>query len=254
MRECQSYCWDSVGILMRDSYVNGALLALAAPETLIVSRQHGYGSGCRFALGMTGTLLAQQSLVGWARRRVPGQPIRNLTAVDLLTLSRGVPAATLVGLAVTGVRDRLGTTGWLAWLSVLYGAIACDWLDGPIARHRETTKLGEILDLEADSWLTLCMAGASVIQGGMPMMVVIPPLLRYGVLIYELQRRPYADIFEQGPGWSRHLGMAQAMLFIGALAPFGGPLTRRIVRAVEPIQTPIQAWSVLRSRSPYRET
>lgn len=239
---------------MRDSYVNGALLAMTAPETLVVGRQHGYACGCRFALGMTGTLLAQQSLVGWARRQVPGHPTQDLSAADLLTLSRGISAATLVGLAVTKIRDRAGATGWLAWLSVLYGAIACDWLDGPIARHRATTKLGQVLDLEEDSWLTLCMSGASVMQGGMPMRVVVPPLLRYGVLIYELQRRPYSEIFEQGPGWSRNLGIAQAMLFIGALAPFGGPLTRRILRAVEPIQTPIQTWSVLRSRSFCRET
>ena len=243
-----------MGTLVRDSYVHGAVLATALPETLIIGRKYGRGPGCRFATGMAGTLCAQQLLVGWARRRGPGGGKASLTGVDLLTLSRGAAAATLVGVIVSGARDRFGTAGWLVWLAVLYGAIACDWLDGPIARQVGTTEFGSVLDLEVDSWLTLCMAGASVVQGGVPAMVTIPPVLRYGVVMYDLQRRPYAKIFEQGRGWSRHLGMAQGLLFIAALAPFSGLVTQWAVKVVAPIQTPIQVWSVFRSRSPRGRT
>ena len=235
---------------MRDSYVNGALIVMAAPASAVVRLRYGSDAGRRFGVGVIATLAAQQALVGLARRHAPaGMERRRLTLVDLMTLSRGVSAATLVGLATSGVRDRRGPAGWVAWLSTLYGAIACDWLDGPIARRLGgTSEFGEVLDLEADSWLTLCMAWASVLQGELPGIVAIPPLLRYGVALHGLLNgRSGARLFEHGPGWSRHLGMAQSMLFIAALAPFGGPVTRRVVRIVAPIQTPVQAWSVLRS-------
>jgi len=198
---------------------------------------------------MAGTLFAQQSLVALALHRRREGRRWGLNPVDLLTLSRGVSAATLVGIAVSGIRDRRGSAGWMSWLSCIYGAVACDWLDGPLARLLGTSELGEVLDLEEDSWLTLCMAVTSFTQGGLPAVVVAPALVRYAVLFRELRRKPYTSVFDPGPGWSRHLGMMQGLLFIGALAPFGGRATRSAVDLLAPIQTPMQIWSVIRSTS-----
>src|SRR2546423_15461688 len=102
--------------------------------------------------------LAQQSLVGMAASRKNAR----LSAVDAMTLSRGVASSVLVGLLVTGSRRRDGLAGWLGWGSLIYGSIVCDWLDGPIAR-----RLGAAsepcagLGLENDSRVHLAAAASA---------------------------------------------------------------------------------------------
>ncbi|HZT96512.1 MAG TPA: CDP-alcohol phosphatidyltransferase family protein [Chloroflexota bacterium] len=186
------------------------------------------------------TLGVQQLLVGVLLVASPAAERRRLTIVDLVTLSRGVPAAILTGTIFSGVRDRRGTAGWLGWLAILYGAIACDWLDGPIARRRESSRMGAMLDIEADSWLTLCTACSGVAWGELSPTVVAAPLLRYATVFRGMRRVPYANLFVDDPRWVRTLGIVQMLLFIAALAPFGGRATRTIVGIVTPVQTPLQ--------------
>jgi phosphatidylglycerophosphate synthase len=211
----------------------------------MIRRYYGGAAGRRFAVGMGGALALQQALVGLAVLSGRVEGYRRLNLVDLMTLSRGVAAAALGGLAVSGVRDRRGPAGWLGWLALLYGAILCDWLDGPVARHRGTTELGRLFDLEADSWLTLCAAAAAAAWGGLSGVVAAAPLLRYALLADGLRQAPYADLHTNEPGWVRQLGIAQMLLFIAALAPFGGRATRLVVRLAAPIQTPLQVCGLL---------
>jgi phosphatidylglycerophosphate synthase len=138
------------------------------------------------------------------------------------------------------VEDRPGPAGWIGWFSLLYGAILCDWLDGPIARHLGTSEIGEAFDLEVDSWLTLVAALSAARWGALPRAVAVPPILRYVSTFAALRNSSYADLRVDEPGWVRRMGIVQMLLFIAALAPFGGKMTRFALRVVAPVQTPLQ--------------
>ena len=195
---------------------------------------------------MAAALLGQQVLVALAlkRRTEPDGSRHRLSLVDGITLSRGGTGALMVGLIASGVRDRRGPAGWLGWLALLYGAIVSDWLDGPIARRLGTSEAGVMLDIEADSWLTLCSSAAAVSWGGLPAYVVAPPIARY-VRIAALRRWvPYRQLVSGDPLWTRHIGMAQMMLFIAALAPFGGRATRILVKIGTPLVVAAQLYTL----------
>jgi phosphatidylglycerophosphate synthase len=191
-------------------------------------------------------LVGQQALVALAlKRRTERDGSRHrLTFVDGITPSRGGTGALMVGLIAPGVRDRRGRAGWLGWIALLYGAIVTDWLDGPIARRLGTSEAGVMLDIEADSWLTLCSSAAAVSWGGLPAYVLAPPVARY-VRIAALRRWvPYRHLVSGDPLWTRHIGMAQMMLFIAALTPFGGRATRMLVRVGTPFVVASQLFTL----------
>jgi phosphatidylglycerophosphate synthase len=187
---------------------------------------------------MGASLLAQQGLVGLAlwRNNARNDPRTRhaISLVDAFTLSRGGSAALLVGLLTSGIRDRRGRAGWLGWTALLYGAIVSDWLDGPIARRLGTSEVGAMFDIEADSWLTLSSSALAVASGGLPAPVMAPPLMRYLRLAALRPFVPYRSLVSGDPLWTRHVGMAQMMLFIAALAPFGGRVTRLLVQLAAP--------------------
>jgi phosphatidylglycerophosphate synthase len=191
-------------------------------------------------------LVGQQVLVALALKRGTERDgsRHRLTVVDGITLSRGGTGALMVGLIASGVRERRGRAGWLGWIALLYGAIVSDWLDGPIARRLGTSEAGVMFDIEADSWLTLCSSAAAVSWGGLPAYVVAPPVARY-VRMAALRRWvPYRQLVSGDPLWTRHIGMAQMMLFIAALAPFGGRATRMLVGVGTPFVVASQLFTL----------
>lgn len=218
--------------------VSAFLLGGAIPLTWSVKRRYGSAAGWRFGAGMCAALLGQQGLVSLALKHTTStseaSTRHRLSLVDAVTLSRGATGAVLVGLMASGVRHRRGLAGWLGWISLIYGAIVSDWLDGPIARRLGTSEVGAMFDIEADSWLTLCSSAAAVTGGGLPAYVVAPPLLRYLRLAALRPYVPYRQLVSGDPLWTRHVGMAQMMLFIAALAPFGGRATSSVVRIGTP--------------------
>src|SRR5439155_9876272 len=115
----------------RLAVISLGLFSASVPSTVALRRHYGRRPAARFAIGSVLAIVAQQALVGVAASRRNAR----LTAVDAMTLSRGVAAAVLVGLLVSGLRHRSGLAGWLGWGSVVYGSIVCDWLDGPVARR-----------------------------------------------------------------------------------------------------------------------
>jgi phosphatidylglycerophosphate synthase len=125
-------------------------------------------------------------------------------------------------------------------LGLVFAALPADWLDGPLARRVGPSAYGEVLDLETDSWLTLCSAAAAARWGGLPAYVVAPALARYPILIWGLRRSSYSRLNTGHPGWARPVGMAQMTLFIAALAPFGASFTRTAVRVAAPVITVAQ--------------
>ena len=146
---------------------------------------------------------------------------------DVLTLSRAATGAVLAGLVASGIRDRTGMAGRLSWSLVLVTATVCDWLDGPLARHVGATPLGSVLDIEADSWLTLWSAVSAATWGNLPYWCLLPPILRYLDPLLDLQRNklPHGG----GPWWSRLTGTAQMLLFLTALAPIDRRWRRQVL-------------------------
>src|SRR5438445_2649555 len=202
----------------RLAVVSIGLLAASVAPALAMRRSYGSKAGARFAAGSVLATLAQQSLVGIAAARKNA----NLTAVDAMTLSRGVASAVLVGLLTSGVRRRNGLAGWLGWGSLVYGSIVCDWLDGPIARRLgATSELGALLDLESDSWLTLTAASSAATWGGLPGYCMAAPLARYALMVAALRRIPYSQIYADEPPWARPFGTARWALFTASMALFG---------------------------------
>lgn len=219
--------------------VTAALVGVVGLVSRRIRRSYGGHAACRFAGAALGVVAAQQAVVAIVLRRRPNP--RGLSLVDCITLSRATVSAVLLGLIASGVRDRRGPAGWLAWCSVVYGAIVCDWLDGPLARRTRTSEAGSVLDLEADSWLTLGTGTAATSWGELARVAAFPALLRYPLFFDVVRRTEYARATAGDPPWARRMGIAQMALYLAALAPFGGRATKSVVRVIAPIETVAQS-------------
>ncbi len=199
-----------------------AALLLTGPLLFSV---YGLQAGSRYLIGLLAALLAQQVFL-WAMQRKIGPEVSTLA--DVLTLLRATAGGVLAGLVIADIEDRSGVAGWLAWsLSVLTATLS-DWFDGPLARRRGPTRLGQVLDIEADSWLTLWSAAGAIVWGGLPWWCLLAPLLHYAHPIAALWR---GDLPAGGdPWWGRVTGVAQMVLFIAALAPLAGSLRDLILQ------------------------
>jgi len=136
-----------------------------------------------------------------AGRRHPGSAV--LSAPNLVTIGRASAAGLLAG----AIADRRWSRP--AWLAAVAAATAGDWVDGPLARRAGPTALGAVLDIEADSWLTLWTAIAAYRSGALAAWCLVPPTLRY------LRPGP-----RPARAWQRAAGVAQMAALLGALAPW----------------------------------
>ncbi len=98
-----------------------------------------------------------------------------------------------------------------------------------LARRAGPTRLGGVLDIEADSWLTLWSAAGAVAWGNLPRWCLLPPLMHYlEPLLALLQGKlPQGG----GPWWYRMAGASQMGLLIVALAPFDWTQRKQILIA-----------------------
>jgi phosphatidylglycerophosphate synthase len=191
---------------------------------LILWRTYGLRSTLRYLAGLTLALRVQRIGLSAMIQKTGAQ---EASLADILTLSRAATGAVLAGLGVSEIRDRTGVAGRLSWSMILLAATLCDWLDGPLARRAGVTRLGSILDIEADSWLTLWSAVGAVAWGDLPRWCLLPPLLRYlDPLLDLLQGKlPHGG----GPWWSRLTGTIQMVLFLTALAPINGRWREKVL-------------------------
>jgi len=162
-----------------------------------------------------------------------------LTVPNALTLTRAGAAAMACGTAFSGRGRRA------ALVALLLGCTVCDWLDGPLARRLGPTRLGAVLDLEADSWLTLWGAAAAFRMGGVPAVCLLPPALRYPL---SAGSRPGTR------PWQRAAGVAQ-MAVVAAGLTARWPAPRALAVAAAGLQLAALGADVLRRPSgpPARE-
>jgi len=166
----------------------------------------------RYRLAAAANLGAAAAFTVLATRRL-GSPV--VTGPNLLTLSRAGAAAMLCGMAFSGRGRRV------SFWALLAGCTVFDWLDGPLARWLGTSRLGAVLDIEADSWLTLWGAVAGFRLGRLPGVSLVPPALRYPLAAGRPSRmRP----------WQRAAGAAQMVVIAGALARWRPP--RALAKAI----------------------
>lgn len=197
------------------------------------------GRATRFVATALGSFLLQQVLIARAlARHDDGEP-DDLDAVDALTLSRGLGASIVAGAALGGPRDRRRYAAKLAWPLALAGSTLTDWIDGPLARRRGRgpTRLGRVLDLELDSWLTLATTFAGTRLGTLDAVCLITPSLRYLAMASPVS---YEDVHAVGKSdRARNLGIMQMALALASFAPFAGPTTAGLARVASLVLLPI---------------
>jgi len=200
-------------------------LLVAVPSILVIWHTYGLTKATRYVVGLMLTLMTQRAFIS-AMIHVIGTERSSLA--DALTLSRGANGAVLAGLVTSGIRERNGIAGWIGWLMPLLGV--SDWLDGSLARKAGPTRLGEVLDIEADSWLTLWSAAGSIAWGELPGWCLLPPIIHYLEPLLALMQGK----LPQGGGswWYRLAGTSQMGLLIVALAPFDWRQRKRYLTAV----------------------
>ena len=200
-------------------------LLVAVPTILVVGHAYGMAKAIRYMVGLTLALITQRAFIS-VMINVIGTEQSSLA--DALTLSRGANGAVLAGLVSSGIRERKGIFGWIGWLMPLLGVT--DWLDGALARRAGSTLLGGVLDIEADSWLTLWSATGAVVWGEVPGWCILPPILHY---LEPLQALTQGKLPQGGgPWWCRVTGISQMGLFFIALTPLDFQKRRQILTAV----------------------
>jgi phosphatidylglycerophosphate synthase len=197
------------------------------------------GRGIRFAAAALGSFLVQQIVIARAlARRHDGEP-DDLDAVDAVTLSRGVAASIVGASALAAPRGRRSYAARLAWPLAVSGSTLTDWIDGPLARRRGRgpTRLGRVLDLELDSWLTLATTFAGTRLGTLDAICLVTPSLRYLAIA---SRISYEDIHAVGKSdRARNLGITQMALALASFAPFAGGRTTAIARIASVMLVPV---------------
>jgi phosphatidylglycerophosphate synthase len=169
---------------------------------------------CRALVTFAGLIVLHLALLGTMRRRIGPEPP---TPADLLTGARVVCAAGILTAAVTGPGGQTQDQQRRHFVLAVLAATVTDWCDGPLARRFGSTRLGAILDIEADSLLTLALAAAAVQWGGLSRLALIPPVVRYSDLV----RTVWGGTIFSGDAiwWCRASGSAQMLCFLLALAP-----------------------------------
>ncbi|MBJ7598787.1 CDP-alcohol phosphatidyltransferase family protein [Candidatus Nephthysia bennettiae] len=183
---------------------------------------------------LVASLALETGFVAAQARRLGGPVV---TAPNLLTLSRGLAASLLCGAAFS---DRgLGS----AWPALILGCTVADWLDGPLARRRGPTPLGRLLDVEADSWLTLWASIAAYRRRRLGGFVLVAPAIRYPLGL--LGGRPLRP-------WQRAAGVAQMVVLCASLAPWAP--ARSLSRTLAPAAAAAQLLALVsgRGRGDYR--
>ena len=168
--------------------------------------------GCRALITFAGLIVLQLAFLETMRRRIgPESP----TPADLLTGSRVVCAAGILTAAVTGPGVQTQKQQRRLFVLAVLAATITDWCDGPLARRFGPTRLGAVMDIEADSLLTLALAAAAVQWGGLSRLVLIPPVVRYSDLVVaRLGGRPDALL-------SARVGARSTAVFPKPPAPCG---------------------------------
>ncbi|HEY1348818.1 MAG TPA: CDP-alcohol phosphatidyltransferase family protein [Ktedonobacteraceae bacterium] len=214
-------------------------LLTALSTGLTIWRVYGMRATMRYLAGLA---LATRAQCAFLAAMIHKTGTKQVSLADVMTLSRAATGAMLAGLVASGIRDRTGLAGKLSWSLILLEATAIDWLDGPLARLIGPSQLGGVMDIEADSWLTLWAAISAAQWADLPRWCLLPPIIRYLDPMLALNRGKLPR--GGGPWWSRLTGTSQMVLFLAALAPLQGHWRERVKRMVQMAALPVSVGQV----------
>ncbi|HYA98764.1 MAG TPA: hypothetical protein VED37_00955 [Ktedonobacteraceae bacterium] len=115
-------------------------LLVAIPTIIIIWRFYGLLKAVRYMIGLSLALMTQRVFIS-AMIHLIGTERSSLA--DALTLSRGANGAVLAGLVTSGIRDRKGIAGWIAWLVPAPSSINIQSKSAMIINPRPNFVLGE---------------------------------------------------------------------------------------------------------------
>lgn len=194
--------------------------ACALPVSLLLWRRAGAGRAARGVAAYTGAVVVELAGLAALARRTGCERSTPADGITLLRFAAGNSLCALVTAATRAPERSVQLTGW--WTAVA-AATATDWMDGPVARRHGTTRLGAVMDIEADSWLTVWTAAAAVRWGGLPVACLAPPVLRYADPAVKLVQGGLPA--GGGPSWARATGAAQMTVLLAAFGPRPLPLS-----------------------------
>jgi phosphatidylglycerophosphate synthase len=177
----------------------------------------------RLLPGFAFCVVWQQSDLFWHlglnRNPQTGALLPRVGTANTLTLLRGLSASYLLGRLVGG----LTTPSWLALFVFLLGGVATDILDGQVARATKTqSKLGQIMDGEADFCLYLAIAIILIQNTIFPLWLGIVMLLRFAVPLLATLGSYFLFAHPVRFGstiWGKYAGLVQCLYFLVLLAP-----------------------------------
>ncbi len=198
------------------------LSGLALSTCILVGFLEGPLALLRLLPGFVFCVVWQQSDLFWhlgLHRQVQiGKLLPILGIANLLTGLRGLGASFLLGRLLSG----LTTPVWLALVVFLFG-VATDMLDGQVARRTKMqSKLGQILDGEADFCLYLALSIILVQDAVLPLWLGTVLILRFFVPLIAALTSYF--LFAQpvrfgSTVWGKCAGVMQCLYFFLLLAP-----------------------------------
>jgi len=206
--------------LLRASWARSSLLTSALALLLLGALTHLSIATAPFIIVFAVLLLLQQSYVylhmGLARQIPSGQLMTRLGLPTTLTLLRGLAAAALLALAATAISPPRGVA-----LGLFLVGIATDLADGHIARRTEwQTKLGQILDGEADLCLSIGITAVLIRSGALPLWLGLLLAVRFLVPVLAAILAYFACARTIAFGstiWGKTAGMALTALILTTL-------------------------------------
>ena len=203
-------------------YMTLCFSLIVASMLLLAEIRSGMDVFLRLLPGFVFCIAWQQSDLFWHlglnRNTRTGELLPRLGLANILTGLRGLAASYLLGRLLGG----LSTPSSFALLIFTFG-IATDILDGFVARYRRTqSRLGQIMDGEADFCLYLALTLILIQNGALPLWLGLVMLLRFCVPLlaaltsYFLLARP---VRFGSTLWGKGAGIAQSLYFFLLLAP-----------------------------------
>jgi phosphatidylglycerophosphate synthase len=205
---------------LRVAWARGTLLVAGLALLIAVLLAYLGALAPRFIVAFAVLLALQQTYVyihmGLARQVPSGRLMPRLGVPTMLTLVRGLLAATLLALAMVSTVPPRG-----AALGLFLAGIATDIADGQIARRTGwRTKLGQILDGEADLCLYAGITAVLIRSGALPLWLGFLLVARFllPVLAAIVSYFVFARTVAFGSTiWGKAAGMTLTALIICAL-------------------------------------
>lgn len=209
---------------LRCSWIRYTLLTsvLTLSICLLTLFFEGISSLLHLLPGFVFCVVWQQSDLFWHlglnRQVKTGRLLQGVGVANMLTGLRGVAAAYLLGRLIGGI-----TTSSTLALAIFLSGVFTDILDGYTARYTNTqSKLGQIIDGEADFCLSVALTLILLQNGLLPLWIALTMVLRFFIPLSAALVSYFLFAYPVRFGsthWGKYAGFFQCIYFLGLLLP-----------------------------------